>query len=391
MHICFLTLDFPPFRSSGLTVYAELVVKGLAARGHKVTVVAAERAKHNQVEPARFLDNVSVVRVPIGPADWIGFGWQAARYLRAHCEDFDVVHFADVHFAYAYSGVFVASAFQSFRQRLTSCGGQPYHTNWRNYIFRLTYYNFARWFMEHPAIRRSTHIIMPSQSTQSEFVIHYNVPISRTTLVYPGIDLRRFDRLLEQEAARRKLALPIDIPILLYVSFFTPRKGAEYLAHAIAMMQTPILLLMVGKWEMHYQELFLGALGTLCSRVNIVGYVPDEDLLTYFAAADVYVSPTLLEGFGYTLVEAMAAGLPVVTTDGGAAGEIVGEAGITVPVGDSRALASALDRVLVTPRLSSEMRQCGRKRAYSMFDVCRTIVQIENIYSQVLGVTQIAH
>jgi glycosyltransferase involved in cell wall biosynthesis len=386
MRVCLLTLDFPPFRSSGLTIYAERITLGLAARGHDVTVVASDRPKRDRVEAIRLPGSVSVVRLSIGDLDWVGFGWQAAKYLRSCSSNFDMVHFADVHFSYAYHGFFIASAFQSFRQRLTSHQGQPYHTHWRNYLFRLIYYAVARWTMERSSVRRACHIIMPSIATQREFIEHYRVDPARTTLVYPGIDTRRFDALPTRGEARQLLGLPTDMPVLLYVGFSTPRKGVEYLAQALTRMKTPAYLMMVGKWEVHYQVQFLGALGDARPRVRVTGYVADADLPVYFAAADVFVFPTLLEGFGIPLVEAMASGLPVVTTTGGSAGEVVGAAGLVVPHGDSAALASALDRVLVEPDLAHRLRRAGRERACTLFDEHRFAADIEAVYRRVLDV-----
>ena len=234
MRICLLTLDYPPFRSSGLTIYAETIARGLVGRGHNVTVVASQRPDQKRMDGVREPDEVTVFRVPVGPLDWLGFGWQAARYLRSQATQFEAVHFADVHFAYAYYGPFVASAFQSFRQRLTSNRGRPYHVNWRDYLFRLVYYNGARWAMEQPAVRRACHVIMPSLATQTEFVDHYDLDPAKTSLIYPGINVRRFDaQMPEKTTARQRLGLPADGPVILYVGFSTPRKGVEYLARAL--------------------------------------------------------------------------------------------------------------------------------------------------------------
>ena len=361
-----------------------MVVKGLARR-HKVTVVTSHRPERDRLDDLQLPENVSVVRVPIGRADWIGFGWQAARYLHSKSFYFDVIHFVDVHFAYAYRGSFVASAFQSFRQRLTSCHGRPYHINWHDYLFRLIYYRVARWMMEQPAVRRATHIIMPSLATQREFIEHYGVDPARTTLIYPGIDLRRFERLPDQAEARRYLGLPTDKPIILYVGFSTPRKGVEYLAQAMRRIKTPAYLVMVGKWEARYKKRFLKALGDASDRVYLAGYVPDVELPFYFAAANIFVLPTLLEGFGFPLVEAMAAGLPVVTTEGGAAGEIVGDGGLIVPPADSGALACAIDRVLNDSDLACQLSQAGRYRARIMFDERHAIDKLEAVYYHVLN------
>ncbi len=382
MRVCLLTLDFPPFRSSGLTIYAEKTATGLAERGHAVTVVASQRPRSEQVEDTPPPEPISVVRVPIGRLDWIGFGWQAARYLSRYGDDFDVIHFADVHFAYAYRGSYVASAFQSFRQRLTSHHGRPYRTGQRDLVFRLVYYNAARWVMEGPAVRRARYVLVSSRATRHEFIAHYGLEPDRTSLVYPGIKVDRFSKLSGRTETAERLGLAGDVPTLLYVGFSTPRKGVEYLAQALSVMETPAQLIMVGKWEEEYQESFVNRLGDARSRVYITGYVPDAKLPDYFAVADTFVFPTLLEGFGFPLVEAMAAGVPVVTTTGGSASEIVGEAGLIVPVGDSLELAAALDRVLTEPNLARRLGQAGRVRARALFDERRVAADIEAIYDR---------
>lgn len=385
MRICFLTLDFPPFRSSGLTIYAERIVQGLAARGHRVTVVTSRRPDHARVEEVGLPAQIEVIRVPIGRADWIGFGWQAARYLRSHQANFDIIHFADVHFAYNYRGPFIATLLQSFRQRLVARHGRHYYADGWDYLFRLVYYSGARWIMERPAVQRASHLVAVSTTTRQEFIERYNVDPTRVTVIYIGINTQRFEKLLTQEEARRRLKLPIDKPILLYVGFSTPRKGLEYLAKALRKMRVPALLIIVGKWEARYYNRFISALGDERSRIIIRGYVPDADLPLYYAAADVFVLPSLLEGFGIPLAEAMAAGLPVVTTTGGAASEIVGDGGLVVPPANSDALAWAIDRVLSDPDLACQLSQAGRQRARALFDESRAMAEYEALYYRLLN------
>ena len=384
MRICLVTLDFAPFRSSGLAVYGEKLAQGLVARGHRVTVVAADRPQEESLEAFPLLDGIQVVRVPIGPTNWIGVSWRAASFLHKHQAEFDVIHFLDVHFAYAYRGRFLASAFQSFRQRLDSHHGLPYHTNRRNLLFRWFYYQAARWTMERRAVTRACHIIMPSRSTQQEFVAEYGLPSGRTSLVYLGIDLQRFNALQTRSDARQKLGLGTGDQVLLYVGFSTARKGVVYLAEALRLARSPARLLMVGKWEPGYLQRFLERLGDAQQRAHVVGYVPDAELGAYYAAADVFVSPTLLEGFGIPLVEAMATGLPVITTTGGAAAEVVGEGGITVSPADSQALASAIERVLGDPELRQQLGRNGQRRAHTLFDQSCMIDNTESVYRSVL-------
>jgi glycosyltransferase involved in cell wall biosynthesis len=385
MRVCLVTLDFAPFRSSGLTVYAEAVACGLVERGHEVTVVAAARPERAVVDGAAPPRGIEIIRLPVGRADWLGLGWQSGRFLAAHARSFDVVHFADVHFAYAYSGRYVASAFQSFRQRLTSDQGRPYHKSLLDLLWRIVYYNVSRRLLEQPSVDRAAHILMPSQATQAEFLRHYRLAPGRTSLVYPGIDLAPYAAPRSRALARQLLGLPSETPVLLYVGFSTPRKGVEYLAAAIRSMRRDVCLVMVGEWERGYQERFLAVLGDIRTRVRLVGYVSKLDLLDYYSAADVFVLPTLLEGFGIPLVEAMALGIPLVTTSAGSAGEVAGDAGLVVPPGNSTALAAAIERVLAEPGLAQQLGQIGRVRAYACFDIRRMAVDVEAVYQRLLA------
>jgi glycosyltransferase involved in cell wall biosynthesis len=346
-----------------------------------MTVVAAGRRPSQEIERVALPAEVDVVRVPVGRADWIGLGFQAARYLGRHERAFDLVHFADVHFAYAYRGPYIANGLQSFRQRLSSCRGRTYGVNRQDLMFRTLYYNAARRLAERPAVRRAQHMIMISETTRSEFVRHYGIPREKTSVSHIGVDLRRFDEMEEQTAARRALDLPADVPVLLYVGFSTARKGVEYLGAALGELPA-VHLLMVGKWEKGYRERFWRSVGACRDRVRVAGYVPDDELLTYFAAADVFVLPSWLEGFGIPLVEAMAAGLPIVTTTGSATSEIVGDAGIAIAPGDSQALARAVHRLLTDGELARRLRRRGRERAQALFDEQRMIDDIEVIYLQ---------
>ena len=348
-------------------------------------MVAAERPAAASVDQIHLPEAVRVARVPVGRADWIGLGWQAARYLAGQGGRFDIVHFTDVHFAYAYRQPYVATAWQSFRQRLTSAGGQPYHTSWRNYLFRRTYYTGARWLMEFPSVRRARYLLMPSQATQTEFLQHYGVDPTRAPLAYPGLDLERFRALPGKQEARAHLHLSGEMPVVLYVGFSTPRKGVEHLARALNAM-APIQLLMVGKWETGYRERFEVALGDARSRTTLAGYVPESDIPWYYAAADALVLPTLLEGVGFPPIEAMAAGIPVVTTTGGAAGEVVGPAGIAVTPADSAALAAALTRVLGDQDLARQLGEAGRQRAFSLFDLAEATQRVETVYRRALEI-----
>ncbi|MGD2144883.1 MAG: glycosyltransferase family 4 protein [Anaerolineae bacterium] len=364
MKLCLVNLDFIPYRSSGLAVYGETLAQGLASAGHQVTVVAA---RHADLPAHERIGRIEVHRLPIGPTDWMGYAWRAGPLVESlqQAEHFDVVHFLDVHFAYRYQGPFVASLFQSFRQRATSDGGLPYHSNWRSLMLRLIYYSAARWLMETPAANRAGHLLAASQAAADEFMAHYGVQAERMTVVPLGIDLDRFNP-QDAEGLRARLGLQ-ERRLLLYVGFCTPRKGLDYLAQAMRFLPPDVQLLLVGRWETNYRSKFYRALGTASDRVVELGYVSDEELPNYYALADLFVFPTLLEGFGLPLVEAMACGTPVVTTSAGSSAEVAGPGGRIVPPRDPRALANAINELLKDPELRSHLSKAGRDWVHAHF------------------------
>jgi len=98
-----------------------------------------------------------------------------------------------------------------------------------------------------------------------------------------------------------------------------------------------------------------------------VGDASHEDINRLYAESAVAVVPSLYEGFGLPAVEAMAAGVPLVSSDGGALAEVVADGGLLVPAGDSEALAQALARVLSDPILAQALSDRGRQRVASEF------------------------
>ena len=101
----------------------------------------------------------------------------------------------------------------------------------------------------------------------------------------------------------------------------------------------------------------------LGDRVRFVGFIDSEDLPLWYAAATVFTLPSLYEGFGMGLLEAMSCGTPVVTTTSSSLPEVVGDAGLMVPATDADALGEALLRLLNDAELRAELRERGLRQA----------------------------
>ncbi len=365
MNLCLVSLDFRPYRTSGHAIYGELLADGLRAAGHQVTMVASKRG---EAPPQEHIAGIRVIRVPIGRTDWIGFSFRAARQVRQLERQlrFDVVHFLDLHFAYAYRDKYVATVVQPFRQRLQASGGLPYSRSFWNLAFRYTYYTMASLTLERWATARAQLILATSHAVRDAYVRDYPAEAARTVVVPLGIDVAHYQRRDSQDL-RTRLGLD-GKRILLYVGFSTPRKGLEYLGRALDELGSDCRLLIVGKWEAGYREKFRRSLSPRSQdKVIELGYLPDEVMPSYYSLADVFVLPSLLEGFGLPLAEAMACGTPIVATHVGSVPEVVGDAGLLVPAMDAQALAEAVGQLLADEDLRRRLGTRGVDRAQRFY------------------------
>jgi glycosyltransferase involved in cell wall biosynthesis len=167
-----------------------------------------------------------------------------------------------------------------------------------------------------------------------------------------------------REAVRARYGLPERF--LLYVGQVYPQKNVGGILRALALLRDriPHPLVMAGRPSLKAERdmRLVERLG-LGDRVRIVGWVADEDLPVLYSLADAFVFPSLYEGFGIPLLEAMACGCPVVTSTGGSCAEVVGEAGLRVDPADPAAIAAAVLRVVNEPGLARELGRRGVERA----------------------------
>lgn len=360
MRIALVVLGFAPVRMSGLDIAAERLVKGLLDEGHHVTLMAGCRGP---VQEVMSHPNLQIHRLKLGRSNWIGYSFQAAAYLKhlAARQEFDVVHFFDVHFGHAFRGKFVASLQQSFHQRRISRNGPFLYS---------AYCCLAEWLMERPAVNRAAGLLATSLSTQNEYLQHYHVEPERVALARYGFDTTFFiPRQEEARLLRKQFGIGDTEPVIMFAGFVTPRKGLEYLAQAMPRIQPKPRLVIVGRWQAAFREKFINYLGSSAGQLIEAGFVPDEWMPVYYSMADVYVSPTLLEGFGFPPAEAMACGTPVVASCVSAVPEVVGPGGILVSPGDSSGIANAVSELLNNPEKRLQMAQSGRAHIVANFSI----------------------
>ena len=222
-------------------------------------------------------------------------------------------------------------------------------------------------------------IVAISRLGAREIARIYGVPETRLTVIYNGVDLARFHpdhRTRHRTAARAEAAVAAEAWVALFAGSGFERKGLATALEALAALDDRrSRLLVLGKGETRPYRDLAARLG-LGNRVVWLGARPEIE--RWYASADVLVLPTRYEPFGNVHLEALASGLPVVTTTAaGGAEAVTPDSGAVVPPGDTRALAAALDRL----RVASPARlRAAARAAAEPFTYERQVADFERIY-----------
>lgn len=246
----------------------------------------------------------------------------------------------------------------------------------------------ARRGIEWLVMRRCHHIVVLSEFMRQRVMATHGIAPERIVLVPGAADPALFRPLGNRRELRRTLGLPEDRTILFTVRNLVPRMGLEMVLEAIASLESvgqPCLLVIGGEGPLRtHLEAGIRA-RQLEQVVRLVGFVPEEQLATYYQAADLVLMPTAqLEGFGLVTVEALACGTPVVGTPVGAIPEVLSQIDpILISSGtDSRSFADALGRVLSRIEEPVERERLSRKgrslveRRYNWAQHCADLIRL---------------
>lgn len=238
-------------------------------------------------------------------------------------------------------------------------------------------------------LRRANALIAISEYTKRTLIDVLQLPSERIHVVYPAVDHLKFRSTVVTESFIAKYSLDRQYRYILFVGSEDPRKNLCTLVQAFAQVKqrkADVKLLKVGVPQFAHERkklLALTAQLNLQQDVLFFDYVQEEDLPQFYNLADVFVMPSLYEGFGLPIVEAMACGIPVVYNGAGSLPEVVGESGIQVCSDDANAIADALLALLARRDKRLRLGAVGRERATS-FTTARAAYQIHGIYTSLI-------
>lgn len=246
-----------------------------------------------------------------------------------------------------------------------------------------------RWYLTQAvprSIGQADLVLADSQNTKSDLIELLGVEAGKVEVLYPGVE-ERFHPLDEESLTSVKARYGLDFPFILTVGTLEPRKNHVGLLQAYSLLKGrhPHRLVITGGKGWLYGGIFQEVERLrLEERVLFLGYVPEEDLPALYNLADLFVFPSLYEGFGLPPLEAMACGTPVVASDLSSLPEVVGDGALLVPPQEVEALAAAMEKALSDPSLWEELRRKGLERA-KRFTWSEAAKRLLAIYRQVGG------
>jgi len=405
LRICLLSYRSNP-HCGGQGVYIKNLSRALKGLGHHVEVISGP--------PDPILDgDINLFRIPgldlynpddlfrvpsfkelsdpVNLIEWLGvstmgfpepftFGIRANRFLRNKIRKYDIVHdnqslsygirainkyiptIATIHHPITVDRDLAVKAASSFWQK----------------IKQIRWYSFIS--MQKRISRTLSHIITVSKSARDDISRDFKIPLQRFRIIPNGINTDLFCPIPEIKRKRDR--------VIVTNSADTPLKGLDYLLKAVAEIsrtRSKIRLIVVGTPKKNGGiEKLIRKLG-IGEFVTFTGRISNDEFVRQYAKAFLAVVPSVYEGFGLPAGEAMACGLPVVSTTGGALSEVVGDAGILVPPADSRALAGAVTAILDNPEVAEKMGRAGHERVHKLFTWKRAAEMTVEAYRETIS------
>ena len=391
--------------SGGQGVYLKYLSKALVDAGHSVDVISGPPYPHldsrvrlielpsmdlfvnglGSLRPHHLKSMTNILewlsKLTGGFAEPYTFGRRAVKYLKENGHNYDLIHDNQ-------SLSYGMLQLQDMGLPLVTTVHHPITSdlrialsaarNWYERLLIRRWHSFLT--MQKRVVKQLHNIVTVSDCSRQDIARDFGIQPAGIGIVHNGIDT---DEFMPISAVKRS-----PMKLMATASADAPLKGLRYLlrAYAALLKKHPDLeLLLVSKPKPGGKtERLVRYLG-IQDRVQFVSGISTAQMVHYYAEATIAVVPSVYEGFGLPAGEAMACGVPVVSTDGGALPEVVGDAGVIVPAKSVDALAGAIDDLLQNPIRRDVLGAKGRERILDKFcwNVCAG--QMVDYYEQVLA------
>jgi glycosyltransferase involved in cell wall biosynthesis len=402
LKICLLTYRGNP-NCGGQGVYIRHLSKALTDLGHEVDVLSGQPYPHldpnvrlhkipsldlykqpfqkpkvksliNPLNMYEFL-NVSSGRFP----EPYTFGVRAYNYLQKCEKKFDIVHDNQcLSYGIAKIGQKIMPTIATIHHPMTVDRREELKsTTSKNKIAQIKrWYSFIR--MQKEVARQLSHIVTVSECSKNDIAREFAINPSKFRVVHNGIN-REFFYPVHNESRPEN-------SIIVTNSADTPLKGLRYLLEAVSQVskKQSVKLTVIGEPKKNGIVKKLVKELAIEDVVHFTGRIKNEEFADYYSKATIAIVPSLYEGFGLPAAEAMASGVPIISTSGGALPEVVGDAGILVPPADSAAMAREIIFLFNHPDQRKRMAQEGIRRVDDIFNWSKAAGDMVDVYREAI-------
>jgi glycosyltransferase involved in cell wall biosynthesis len=386
LKICLLSYRSNP-HCGGQGVYLKNLSRALKDLGHQVEVVSGppDPLLDKDIKVYRLpsldlynpdalfrLPSLKELCDPINLLEWIGvstagfpepytFGLRAQKFLKERYDRYDIIHDNQSLFYGLLKMQKAIPTIATIHHPITvdrKLDIAAARSPWKK-LKQVRWYSFIG--MQIKVSRKLPKIITVSECAGDDISREFNIPRHRFKVVPNGIDTDLFYPLPEIEREKNHLIVTNSADM--------PLKGLDYLLKAVkeVLKTHPVKLTVVGEPKKDSRIIKLIRELDLGRQVTFTGRIDNGSFVRCYARASLAVIPSLYEGFGLPAGEAMACGVPVISTSGGALPEVVGDAGLVIPSADSRALAEAIKALLDNPEKAKALGEAGFKRVHQFF------------------------
>lgn len=403
LKICLLGYRSAPY-SGGQGIYLKYLSKALLEAGHEVDVISGQ--PYPELDPGVRLikmPGMNLYETGLGSlrwghlrswtniVEWTGkltgafsepycFGRRVYKHLRRHGRRYDIVHdnqcLSYGILALQKAGIpLVTTVHHPISSDLSIALAAAKDSTERMLIRR--WHSFID--MQREVAAKLHHIVTVSERSRQDIAAAFDIQPSAIHLVHCGIDTDVFRPIPE--------IVKKPYRIMATVSADQPLKGLKYLLEAMAELlphYPELTLLLVGKPKADGEsQRLINELG-IGGHIQCVSGISTEQLVHYYNEAEVVVVPSVYEGFGLPAGEAMACGTAVVSSEGGALPEVVGDAAERVPIKDSKAIAAAVADLLNDAPKRQAFEAAGRRRIENNFSWQRAAQEMAVLYTKVI-------
>jgi glycosyltransferase involved in cell wall biosynthesis len=394
--VCFISPEYWPL-SGGTGAYVYYLSNELMKNGYSIKIVTgANQAADVKVNQQLDVSFLKIPKTPIIKSFMLaGASYRKLNSVK-NTANVDIIHPnlpLTPSFAVPpqFGKTLVCTVHSTWKGEAEAIRGEPYSRLNPNEKFMVSFNGFLRFF-EVGMIKRATRVIAVSDFTRRELRKYYSIPESRIRVIHNGVDVNKFKPTKDKCKVKAELGFNPDDPTVLSVGRLYARKGLFTLIESMPQITKRfrnIRFLISGKGQSDEMRKLNAHAERLGVKDNLIftGYYPDKKLPKLYQAADVFAFSTFYEHHPFAVLEALATGLPVVSTNVGGIPETIenGKNGFLVEPFKSKQLADKIIYLFEHPAEAAEMGALARKTVVERCDWKIVVKKVIKVYDEALS------